>query len=225
MRKFAVIVAGGSGTRMGLSTPKQFIILHDKPILMHTLEIFNRYDAQIEIILVLPEHEMGKWKQLCDKFFFHTPHQLVAGGESRTESVRNGLDAIQEAEGLVAIHDGVRPLISTEIIGSSFTEAEEKGNAIVSVPLKDSIRWSKEGENQAVNRSDYCLIQTPQTFKLSLIKQAYQTLGTQSLTDDASVLEANGAKINLIPGDYRNIKITTPEDLRVAEALWSSLPS
>lgn len=225
MRKFAVIVAGGSGTRMGLSTPKQFIILHDKPILMHTLEIFNRYDPQIEIILVLPEHEIGKWKQLCDKFFFHTSHQLVAGGESRTESVRNGLNAIQDAEGLVAIHDGVRPLISTEIIGNSFIEAEEKGNAIVSVPLKDSIRWSKEGENQAVDRSDYCLIQTPQTFKLSLIKQAYQALGTQSLTDDASVLEANGAKINLIPGDYRNIKITTPEDLRVAEALWSSLPS
>ncbi|MEK6479201.1 2-C-methyl-D-erythritol 4-phosphate cytidylyltransferase [Catalinimonas sp. 4WD22] len=224
MQKFAVIVAGGSGSRMGLSTPKQFIMLHDKPILMHTINTFYQYDQQIHIVLVLPKQEISRWQQLCDEFNFQHTTQVVEGGQNRTASVRNGLEAITAQEGLVAIHDGVRPLVSSKIIEKSYEEAESKGNAIVSVPLKDSIRWRVGENNKAVDRSEYCLIQTPQTFKLSLIKAAYKRIDNQVMTDDASVLEAGGANINLIEGDYRNIKITTQEDLRVAEALWSSLP-
>lgn len=225
MQKFAVIVAGGSGSRMGLSTPKQFILLQDKPILMHTINAFYQYDQQIRIVLVLPKQEINRWQQLCSEFNFQWNIQVVEGGQNRTSSVKNGLTAITAQEGLVAIHDGVRPLVSSKIIEKSYEEAALKGNAIVSVPLKDSIRWKVGESNKAVDRSQYCLIQTPQTFRLSLIKNAYDTLGDLTMTDDASVLEAGGAKINLIEGDYRNIKITTQEDLRVAEALWSSLPS
>lgn len=210
---------------MGLSTPKQFIMLHDKPILMHTIDAFHNYNQQISIILVLPEQEKKRWQQLCDKFNFQVKHQVVSGGKNRTDSVKNGLYAIDAEEGLVAIHDGVRPLVSSEIIRNSYVEAALQGNAIASVPLKDSIRWHKGDENRAIDRSEYCLIQTPQTFRLSLIKEAYYSLSDEIKTDDASVLEARGAKINLIQGDYTNIKITTQEDLKVAEALWSSLPS
>ncbi|WPP52570.1 2-C-methyl-D-erythritol 4-phosphate cytidylyltransferase [Catalinimonas niigatensis] len=224
MQKFAVIVAGGSGVRMGMSTPKQFLLLHDKPILMRTIEAFISYDQQIQIILVLPSKEKTRWQQLCENFHFSITHQVVKGGENRSASVRNGLSAIDAEEGLVAIHDGVRPLVSPQIIATAYQVAEEKGNAVASVPLKDSIRWSKDTDNRAVDRSEYCLIQTPQTFKLLLIKEAYRMLRDKNMTDDASVLEARGVKINLIEGDYRNIKITTREDLRVAEALWEPLP-
>lgn len=225
MQKFAVIVAGGSGVRMGMSIPKQFLMLHGKPVLMRSIEAFISYDQQIQIILVLPEQEKSRWQQLCQKFHFIIPHQQVNGGEDRTASVRNGLSAIEAQEGLVAIHDGVRPLVSPEIISKAYQVAEEKGNAITSVPLKDSIRWSKGVNNKAVDRSEYRLIQTPQTFKLSLIKEAYHMIEDKSMTDDASVLEASGGKINLIEGEYRNIKITTKEDLRIAEAMWEPLPS
>lgn len=225
MQKFAVIVAGGSGVRMGVSTPKQFLMLHGRPILMHTIEAFIRYDQQLHIIVVLPEQENNRWQQLCAAFHFTIPHQLVHGGKDRTSSVRNGLSAIALQEGLVAIHDGVRPLISTQIIAKSYQIAEQKGNAVVAIPLKDSIRWSKGSDNKAVDRTEYCLIQTPQTFKLSLIREAYGMLHDKSMSDDASMLEARGEKIHLIEGDYRNIKITTPEDLKVAEALWNPLPS
>lgn len=224
MQKFAVIVAGGSGARMGMSTPKQFLLLHDKPILMHSIEAFQHYDRQIKIILVLPELEKNRWQQLCKKFNFQIVHQIVSGGEDRTNSVKNGLSAIEAKEGIVAIHDGVRPLVSQQIIAKAFEGAEEKGNAIVSVPLKDSIRICNGDQSSAVDRTAYRLIQTPQVFKISLIKQAYQLSKDRSMTDDASVLEATGANINLIEGDYRNIKITTREDLKVAEALWEPLP-
>jgi len=225
LQKIAVIVAGGSGVRMGMAIPKQFLMLHEKPILMRTLEAFAHYDQQLQIVLVLPEAEKDRWQQLCEKYHFQIPHLIISGGANRTASVRNGLNAIHFSEALVAIHDGVRPLVSQKIIHQSFQEAEAKGNAIVSVPLKDSIRWSVEQSNKAVDRSEYRLIQTPQTFKLSLIKEAYANLGAEMMSDDASVLEASGVTINLIEGDYKNIKITTKEDLRVAEALWSSLPS
>jgi 2-C-methyl-D-erythritol 4-phosphate cytidylyltransferase len=225
VQKFAVIVAGGSGVRMGMSTPKQFLMLHDKPILMHTIEAFTRYDRQVQITVVLPAQEKSRWLQLCEQFHFSIPHQLVHGGKDRTTSVRNGLSAIEAQEGLVAIHDGVRPLVSPKIIARAYQVAEEKGNAIAAVPLKDSIRWSKGADNKAVDRNEYCLIQTPQTFNISLIKEAYHMLQDKHMTDDASVLEAMGGKINLIEGDYRNLKITTQEDLRVAEALWEPLPS
>ncbi len=215
MQKHAVIVAGGSGTRMQSSLPKQFIEVLGQPILMHTLEAFA-FD-NIQLILVLPASQIGFWHELCQKHAFNIPHKVVEGGSARFHSVNNGLNAI-DGEGLVAIHDGVRPLIARDIIQMAFSVAEEKGNAIVSVPLKDSIREYTAQHNKMVDRMNYRLVQTPQTFRLSLIKKAFKTEFNDGFTDDASVLEAMGEEIHLIDGDYRNIKITTPEDLKVAEA-------
>lgn len=216
MQKIALIVAGGSGTRMETNVPKQFLLLAGKPILMHTIEAF--YNSEIShIILVLPLGEMEYWNELCQKNGFTIKHQLVAGGSSRFESVNNGLQYCNN-EDLVAIHDGVRPFISKEIILKSFETALEKGNAVAAVRLKDSIRKVELLGNKNVNRDNYYLIQTPQTFKVELIKQAYAAQNHINFTDDASVLEANGLAINLIAGDYKNIKITTPEDMLIAEA-------
>jgi len=216
MQKFAIIVAGGSGTRMRSELPKQFISVAGKPILMHSLEAFN-FDST-QIILVLPKKQISFWKELCQKNAFFLAHKIVEGGSSRFESVQNGLNSIAEADGLVAIHDGVRPIIKKEIIKDSFAQAKEKGNAIVSVPLKDSIRIIDGEKNYAKDRAAFRLIQTPQTFKVQLIKEAFDSATHTNFTDDASVLEAYGKEIHLIEGDYRNIKITTPEDLMVAES-------
>ena len=220
MRRYALIVAGGKGTRMNADLPKQFMLLKGIPVLMYTLKAFYHYDTEIKIILVLAANEQERWQQLCEKFHFSVPHTLTDGGVSRSESVVKGLSCINDDNGLVAIHDGVRPLVSARVIGQAYNEAEEKGSAIASVPLKDSIRLYTGEQNQAVDRSQYRLIQTPQTFQLRLIREAYQKMGHQSMTDDASVLEAVGHRVSLIEGSYRNLKITTPEDLKIAEALW-----
>ena len=220
MKKTALIVAGGNGSRMESDLPKQFILLARKPILMHTIEAF--YNCNVSnIIVVLPPNQFEFWKELCTEFSFNLPHQIVAGGASRFESVQNGLVLCNE-EDLVAIHDGVRPFITAEIINNSFDVAAQKGNAVAAVRLKDSIRKVDLLGNKNVNRDDYFLIQTPQTFKCNIIKEAYQAQDHINFTDDASVLEANGYAINLIPGDYKNIKITTPEDLSVAEAFYNN---
>ncbi|MFZ4796267.1 MAG: 2-C-methyl-D-erythritol 4-phosphate cytidylyltransferase [Bacteroidia bacterium] len=218
MEKIALIVAGGNGSRMESDLPKQFILLAGKPILMHTIEAF--YNCNVSnIIVVLPQNQIEFWKELCTQFSFVLPHEIVAGGASRFESVQNGLVHCNDAD-FVAIHDGVRPFINTEIINKSFEIAAQKGNAVAAVRLKDSIRKVDLLGNKNVNRDGYFLIQTPQTFKCYLIKEAYQAQDHINFTDDASVLEANGHAINLIPGDYKNIKITTPEDLLVAEAFY-----
>lgn len=216
MQKYAVIVAGGSGTRMKSDLPKQFIKLKGEPVLMHTIRAFS-FDA-IAIILVLPESQISFWQELCQKHAFFLNHKVVAGGNTRFASVKNGLSAIAEDKGLVAIHDGVRPIIKKEIISAAFKAATHYGNAIVSVELKDSIRELGRGQNSAKDRTNYRLIQTPQTFQLHLIKAAFETKYKDSFTDDASVFESAGHQIHLIDGDYRNIKITTPEDLLVAES-------
>ncbi len=220
MKKTALIVAGGNGSRMESDLPKQFILLARKPILMHTIEAF--YNCNVSnIIVVLPPNQFEFWKELCTEFSFNLPHQIVAGGASRFESVQNGLVLCNE-EDLVAIHDGVRPFINADLINKSFEIAAQKGNAVAAVRLKDSIRKVDLLGNKNVNRDDYFLIQTPQTFKCNIIKEAYQAQDHINFTDDASVLEANGYAINLIPGDYKNIKITTPEDLSVAEAFYNN---
>ena len=216
-RKYAIIVAGGSGNRMKSDLPKQFIEIGGLPILMHTLKKFKEADAHIELILVLPETQFEFWKELCEihsEFMKTIPHQLVAGGKSRFQSGKNGLDVI-ENEGFVAIHDGVRPFISSEIINESFRIAQEKGTAVASVASKDSVRVN----GQAIDRSTVRLIQTPQTFQISLIKRSFETEELATFTDDASVAEHAGFTINLIEGSYENIKITTPEDLLWAEIL------
>ncbi len=217
--KYVVIVAGGSGLRMGTEIPKQFLELGGIPVLMHTIHKF--YDAfpDIKVKLVLPEVQQAYWEKLCQRYSFTLSHDVVNGGKSRFQSVKNGLDSISSTDGIVAIHDGVRPFVSKEIILKSFAVAIESGNATAAVAMKDSIRVVEEGISRAVDRSAYRIIQTPQTFKLDLIKKAFETPELSGFTDDASVFEKAGHKIILIDGSYENIKITTPEDMILGEAL------
>ena len=220
MEKYALIVAGGSGSRMGTEIPKQFLSLGNAPILMHTVKRFFGYSDKVNIIVVLPSEQIARWKQLCEKNQFNIPHTIIAGGNTRFESVRNGLNSISgQSQALVAIHDGVRPFISKKLLDNAYNSAAENGNAIVSVPLKDSIRKIENGGNTAVDRSKYHIMQTPQTFLLSTITSAFSVQESPLFTDDAAVAEASGVEIHLIEGSYENIKITTPEDLALAEAI------
>jgi 2-C-methyl-D-erythritol 4-phosphate cytidylyltransferase len=217
--QYALIVAGGSGNRMNSEIPKQFLPIGGVPILVHTLKRFADYSYGLKIILVLPENEIANWEVIASKYFFKNPLEIVSGGASRYQSVKNGLQSIKEKEALVAIHDGVRPFVSKEIIHESFVKAEMHGNAITSVPLKDSIRITEGEKSRSADRSAFRLIQTPQTFKYPVIMKAYETSELSSFTDDASVAEYAGEQIKLIDGSYSNIKITTPEDLILAEGI------
>lgn len=216
--EYALIVAGGKGTRIKSKLPKQFLELTGKPILLHTLEAFYRYSENITIVLVLPEDDFAIWNDICKKFNFTKPILLQKGGETRFQSVKNGLEKIT-GPGLVAVHDGVRPLVSEDIIGASFRLAAVHQSAVAAVRLKESIRMTDQDNTKAMDRSRFRLIQTPQTFSIDLIKQAYQMKEDDTMTDDASVVEKLGHTISLFEGSYENIKITTPEDLIVAEAL------
>ncbi len=218
MKKYALIVAGGSGQRMASNTPKQFLPLSGRPVLCHTLDAFHNVSSSIHLIVVLPESQIETWQALCKKHKFIVPHDIVAGGDTRTKSVKNGLQKIH-GNGLVAIHDGVRPLISSEIIERSYQVAAEQDAAVVVVKLKDSVRELLNNESRATDRNLLRLVQTPQTFKVNLIKQAYETVSPEDVTDDAGVAELAGIPITLVEGDYKNIKITTPEDLIIAQAL------
>jgi len=220
-KEYALIVAGGKGTRIKSKLPKQFLELNGKPVLLHTLEAFYRYSEQINIVLVLPEDDFTIWKEICKKYNFNKPIIVQKGGESRFQSVKNGLEKI-EGDGLVAIHDGVRPLVSEDIIGASFRLAAVHQSAVAAVRLKESIRMTDQDNTKAMDRSRFRLIQTPQTFDLNLIRQAYQIKEDTSMTDDASVAEKSGHVISLFEGSYENIKITTAEDLIIAEALLNS---
>jgi 2-C-methyl-D-erythritol 4-phosphate cytidylyltransferase len=221
LKEYALIVAGGKGTRIKSVVPKQFIPVHGLPILMHTIHAFFRYSEKISVILVLPEDDYDTWKTLCEKYNFSLPFLLEKGGDTRFQSVRNGLNQIH-GDGLVAIHDGVRPLVSEDIIGASFRLAAVHQSAVAAVRLKESIRMTDQDNTKAVDRSRFRLIQTPQTFSVSLIRDAYKIKEDLSLTDDASVAERSGHTISLFEGSYENIKITTQEDLLVAEALLSA---
>lgn len=218
LKEYALIVAGGKGSRIKGPIPKQFIELNGLPVLMHTLEAFYRYSQTIAIVLVLPEDDFETWSTLCKKHHFNREIILQKGGDSRFQSVKNGLEKIH-GEGLVAIHDGVRPLVSEDIIGASFRLASVHQSAVAAVRLKESIRMTDQDNTKAVDRSRFRIIQTPQTFNLQLIKSAYEIKEDPSLTDDASVAERSGHIISLFEGSYKNIKITTEEDLIVAEAL------
>ncbi|MEO5978199.1 MAG: 2-C-methyl-D-erythritol 4-phosphate cytidylyltransferase [Chryseolinea sp.] len=217
----ALIVAGGKGTRIPGKTSKQFLELNGLPVLMHTINAFNRYSSSLSIVLVLPEEDFTLWRSLCKQHNFNRPITLQAGGITRFQSVKRGLNAIAE-DGLVAIHDGVRPLVTQEMITASFKVAKQFGSAVASVSLKESIREVSPAGTSALDRSRYKLIQTPQTFRVELIKRAYEFPEDQSLTDDASIAERAGHNIFLFDGDYQNIKITTPEDLVLAEALLNA---
>lgn len=213
-----IIVAGGSGTRMKSAVPKQFIELLGKPVLMHTIEKFHKAIEGIGIIVVLAEEHQNKWKILCSKHDFIISHQVANGGETRYASVKSGLELI--SDGIVGIHDAARPLVSIATIRRVFEEAEITGNASPCMPVTDSLRRTKGKENIGVNRADFFIIQTPQCFHTALIKKAFEKGYQPEFTDDATVLEAYGEKINLIEGNRENIKITTPQDLIIAEALF-----
>ena len=221
MKRFVIITAGGRGARIGGDLPKQFLPLAGKPVLMHTLQQF--YDAipDIECYLVLPEEHIVYWQKLCEKYAFNPPFRLVKGGETRFHSVKNGLDAICETDGIVAIHDGVRPFVSQKLIIKTFAKAEEKEAVIPVIPVTESLRRTEANGSVMIDRNLYRLVQTPQTFRLDLLKEAYKQPYSERFTDDASVVEALGKEIFLIEGIRGNIKITYPEDILWAEAFLS----
>lgn len=217
MKKFVIIVAGGSGLRMGTDLPKQFLELCGKPVLMHTIQRFYDFDPHCELILVLPLLQQEYWSQLCLDHSFTPPHRVATGGETRFHSVQNGLRLIQ-GEGIVFIHDGVRPLVSLETLGRCFETARELGNALPVLPVHESLRLLEGDQNRAVDRSKYLIVQTPQTFHSAQILQAFSQPYNHAFTDDATVAEKAGFPIHLVEGNRENIKITTPTDLIIAGA-------
>jgi 2-C-methyl-D-erythritol 4-phosphate cytidylyltransferase len=222
MDLYVVIVAGGSGKRMGAEIPKQFLELAGRPVLMHTIERFKAFNDAIEIITVLPENQLRFWIELQKKHSFPVLHTLVKGGANRFQSVKNGLKFVS-TPGLVAIHDGVRPFVNIDTIKRCFETAEKLGNAIPAISPTESLRIITGQTSVPVNRLNVKQIQTPQVFNATLIKNAYKQEYNPDFTDDATVLEKTGEKINLIEGNRENIKITNPEDLLISAALWQSL--
>ncbi|HCY41594.1 MAG TPA: 2-C-methyl-D-erythritol 4-phosphate cytidylyltransferase [Prolixibacteraceae bacterium] len=218
MKKFVIIVAGGSGSRMGAQIPKQFLELCGKPVLMHTIQVFYDFDPDSELILVLPEAQHEFWAELCLKHSFSLPHHIASGGETRFHSVHNGLKLIKD-EGIVFIHDGVRPLVSQQTLARCCETATSSGNAIPVLPVTESLRKKEGDQNCSVDRSLFYSVQTPQTFRSEIILKSFLQPFDQSFTDDASVAEKAGFAINMVEGNLENIKITSPVDLILAEAL------
>ncbi|AKD02955.1 2-C-methyl-D-erythritol 4-phosphate cytidylyltransferase [Pontibacter korlensis] len=218
--EYAIIVAGGSGSRMQHDIPKQFIEVAGKPILMRTVEQFYKYNPQIRLVVVLPQEQQNTWRSLCKKHNFKLFHMTVPGGRTRFGSVKNGLDTVL-GDALVAVHDGVRPFVDVATIKDAFETAASNGSAVVAVSPKDSIRELTEEGSRAVPRAKYKLVQTPQCFQAGVLRKAYEQPEQEHFTDDASVVESIGERITLVEGSYRNIKITTPEDLILAEAFAS----
>lgn len=203
---------------MGTEVPKQFLLLNGKPVLMHTILAFRQAFQEMHIVVVLPDDQQDAWADLCLKYQFTEPHLVAVGGSNRFQSVKNGLSTIS-GEGLVAVHDGVRPLIRESTIRSLFIEAEKHDNAIPALSPKDSVRWDSEQGNRVIDRSLVKLIQTPQVFELNKLKAAYVQEYEEAFTDDATVWEKAGNKVYLTDGQADNIKITGPEDLVLAEAM------
>jgi 2-C-methyl-D-erythritol 4-phosphate cytidylyltransferase len=222
MDLYVVIVAGGSGKRMGAEIPKQFLELAGRPVLMHTIERFKKFNDAIEIITVLPENQLRFWIDIQKKHSFSVAHTLVKGGSNRFYSVKNGLKFVN-SPGLVAIHDGVRPFVSIDTIKRCFEAAEKLGNAIPTISPTESLRMVTDNGSEPVNRFHVKQIQTPQVFNAGLLKEAYLQDYCPEFTDDATVLEKKGEKINLIEGNRENIKITNPEDLLISAALLQSI--
>jgi 2-C-methyl-D-erythritol 4-phosphate cytidylyltransferase len=217
--RYAVIVAAGIGKRMGAPIPKQFLLVAGKPLLMHTLQRLYAFDENITLLLVLHPDYFGFWQELVAEHDFAIPHQLIAGGAERFHSVKCAVDSIQDETAVVGIHDGVRPLVGMETLQRCYDTAASAGNAVPVVAVNDSVRVLEGQNNHAVDRSLYRIVQTPQCFQLSLLKEAFKQPYTSSFTDDASVMEAAGHAIQLVEGNRENIKITTPEDLRWAQCM------
>ena len=218
MKKHIIIVAGGKGLRMGGDIPKQFLPVCGKPVLMRTIEAFHTYDAAIHVILVLPVSQQAYWKELCQEYQFSLSHDIANGGDTRFHSVMNGL-ALVEGNGLVGVHDGVRPFVSQEVIARCYEEAEACKAVIPVIDVVETVRHLTEEGSETVPRDRYKLVQTPQVFEVELLRRAYQQTYTDLFTDDASVVEALGEKVYLVKGNRENIKLTTPFDLKLAEML------
>jgi 2-C-methyl-D-erythritol 4-phosphate cytidylyltransferase len=222
MKRYAILVGGGSGSRMQQDIPKQFLLVAGKPVLMHTLEAFYQSEPRPEIIVVLNVDYHEYWEKLCKTHQFSIPHTLVKAGQERFFSVKNGLKLVK-GKALVAIHDAVRPSIKKEKIEEAFSYAEVNGNAVLAIPSKDSVRLSDTKGNKALARELVYLIQTPQIFTSNVLQKAYQQEFRTSFTDDASVVEHAGVAIHLVEGDPKNIKITYPEDLALAEVFLKQI--
>lgn len=222
MKRYVIVVAGGKGLRMGGEIPKQFLPVGGKPVLMRTVETFYRSVPDIGIVLVLPCEQQDYWKKLCRQYDFRIPCTLADGGPTRFHSVQNGLKAVPngEEDALIAVHDGVRPFVSAQVIRNCFEEAACQGAVVPVLDMVDSVRQlTEKGCSVAVDRSRLKLVQTPQTFRADILKKAYGQNFTELFTDDASVVEASGVTVALVSGNRENIKITTPFDLKIAEAL------
>lgn len=219
---YIIIVAGGKGLRMGGDIPKQFLPIKGKPVLMRTIERFHECSPQLRVILVLPREQQDYWHTLCRDHSFGIDHTVVDGGDTRFGSCRNGLAAIpDDEEGVVGIHDGVRPFVSADTVERCFARARQCGAAIPVLPVTDSLRRvSGDGKSShGVNRSEYRAVQTPQAFSIQVLKKAYRQPYQDSFTDDASVVEAMDVKVDMVEGNRENIKLTTPFDLKIAETL------
>ena len=220
MKEYVLIVAGGKGLRMGGDIPKQFLPIKGKPVLMRTIEAFYAYNPEMEIVLVLPAAQQEYWNNLCREYGFGIPHRIADGGETRFHSVKNGLACIDGEEGVVGVHDGVRPFVAKDVVAACYGAAADRQAVIPVVDVVDTVRHVTSAEaSETVPRDDYKLVQTPQVFTVRLLKEAYRQDYTPRFTDDASVVEALGHKVFLVKGNRENIKITTPFDLKIAEAL------
>ena len=222
MNRYAIIVAGGKGLRMGGELPKQFIPVEGRPVLMRTLDAFHACDASIQLILVLPHDHQAYWHELCAQYQFAVPHRIADGGATRFHSVQSGLTLVDAPEALVAVHDGVRPFVSPEVIRRCYAEAEAHGAVVPVIPVVETVRQLVGEGSKTVARDAYRLVQTPQTFRATLLRRAYEQPYCDAFTDDASVVEALGSAVSLVDGNRENIKLTTPFDLIVAKALVDS---
>ena len=218
MKKYVIIVAGGKGIRMSADLPKQFLKLGDKPILMHTILQFAEYDPTMKIIVVLPQDQQDFWKGLCRQYDFMVPHKIANGGDTRFQSVKNGLAFIRET-GLVGIHDGVRPFVTNEVIDRCYKTAEVTGAVIPVIDILETVREVLPEGSRSVNRNSYKVVQTPQVFQNDLLLRAYNQLYREEYTDDASVVESCDIKVTLVEGNRENIKITTPLDMMLGEVI------
>lgn len=218
---YVIIVAGGKGLRMGGDIPKQFLPVGGKPVLMRTIERFRAYSPSLQVILVLPKAQQDYWQSLCEEYSFAVPHAIADGGATRFHSVQNGLALIpDDAEGVVGVHDGVRPFVSTEVIARCYDTARTAKAVIPVSPVVETLRYvGGDGADRNVLRSDYRLVQTPQTFDIQLLKRANRQPYSEAFTDDASVVEGIGITVTMVEGNRENIKLTTPFDLKVAEVL------
>jgi 2-C-methyl-D-erythritol 4-phosphate cytidylyltransferase len=214
----AIIVAGGVGKRMASPVPKQFLLLHGKPVLCHTIAAFHRFDPAMQLVVVLPKEQIDIWRTLCIGHHFSIEHTVVSGGAERFHSVHEGLKEVKH-DGLVAVHDGVRPLVSVELIERCFTAAEEHSAVIPVVSVGSSMRQVSGDSSHALDRSSLRIVQTPQCFAVPLLRKAFELPYEPAFTDEATLVERSGRPVHLVEGEERNLKVTTPMDLQVAEAL------